>query len=190
VELFLSFNGKVPKASRQITAAARHRFHSRRRCAMAVGSRLLSFLLAVLAAARVFSDSALGPLPNNCSPAFTLNATNANKLRLEDKSKHGITARVVEDTCTLSVQGGAKLLQGMKADNKTAVALFGPGEATESPYDGDLNDTLVSWGYNDSTEAMQKKHDDECDIENSNKLKKCFDELGMGTKSKGRGGPN
>ncbi|KAH5381789.1 hypothetical protein HBI33_142590, partial [Parastagonospora nodorum] len=41
----------------------------------------------------VFSDSALGPLSNNSSPAFALNATNANKLRLEDESKHGITAR-------------------------------------------------------------------------------------------------
>ncbi|KAH5436206.1 hypothetical protein HBI47_071090 [Parastagonospora nodorum] len=78
----------------------------------------------------------------------------------------------------------------MKADNKTAAALFGLGETSESPYDGDLYDTLVAWGYNDNTEAMQKKHDDECDVENGNKVKQCFDELGMGTKSKGRGGPN
>jgi hypothetical protein len=100
---------------------------------MAVGSRLLSFLLAVLAAARVFSDSALSPLSNNCSPAFTLNVTNANSLRLEDKLKHGFTARVVEDAWTMSVQRGAKLLQGMKADNKTAAALFGLVETAESP---------------------------------------------------------
>ncbi|KAH3906715.1 hypothetical protein HBI56_228980 [Parastagonospora nodorum] len=51
----------------------------------------------------------------------------------------------------------------MKADNKTAAALFGLGETAESPYDGDLHDTLVAWGYHDNTEAMQKKHDDECD---------------------------
>jgi len=78
----------------------------------------------------------------------------------------------------------------MKADDKTAAALYGLGETAESPYHGDLHDTLVSWGYNDNTEAMQKKADSECDMENGNMVKKCFEELGLGTKSKGKGGPN
>jgi hypothetical protein len=78
----------------------------------------------------------------------------------------------------------------MKSDDKAAAILYGLGETAESPYDGELHDTLLSWGYNDNTEAMQKKHDEECDMENGNKLKKCFDELGLGTKSKGQGGPN
>jgi len=157
---------------------------------MAVGSSLLICLLAILAPARFFSDPTLAPLSNNSSPAFRLNATNSNKFLLADKPKHGFTARAADDAWTLSVQRGAKLLQGMKSDNKAAATLYGLGETAESPYDGELRDILVSWGYNDNTEAMQKKHDEECDMENGNKLKKCFDELGMGTKSKGQGGPN
>ncbi|KAH3925745.1 hypothetical protein HBI56_228970 [Parastagonospora nodorum] len=62
---------------------------------MDMGVAVLSQFMAQGLIYFVFSDSALGPLSNNSSPAFALNATNANKLRLEDESKHGITARAV-----------------------------------------------------------------------------------------------
>lgn len=139
---------------------------------------------------KIISDPALGPLSNNSSPAFELIVTNSEKFLLSDESKHELTSWATEDAWTLSVQQGAKLLQGTKADDKAAATLYGLGETVESPYDGDLHDTVVSWGYNDNTAAMQKKHDEECDMGNVNKLKKCFDELGLGTKSKGQGGSN
>lgn len=156
---------------------------------MKVNNLILICVRAVLAAARVISDPALDSLSTD-SHTFQLNNTNSIKHAFGDKPEHKITARAGEDKWNLSVQRGAKLLQGMKADDKTAAALFGLGETAESPYDGDLHDTLESWGYNDNTEAMQKKHDGECDMENRLKLKRCFDELDLGTKTKGKGGPN
>jgi hypothetical protein len=144
---------------------------------MALNSLILICLLTVLAVARVASDPPL-------DATFELNTTNWND------GDDGVTTFAGEDKWTLSVQRGAKLLQGMKADDRAAAALYGLGETAESPYDGDLRDTLASWGYNDNTEAMQKLHDKDCDMENGNKVKKCFDELGLGTKSKAQGGPN
>jgi hypothetical protein len=122
-------------------------------------------------------------MPHPCLD-FGLNVTSAPTPLLK--------ARAPDDKWTLSVQRGAKLLQGMQASDKEAAALYGLGETAESPFDGDLHDTLISWGWNDNTEAMQKKHDRECDMDSptGNMLKSCFAELGLGTKSKGQGGPN
>jgi hypothetical protein len=99
---------------------------------------------------------------------------------------------VGEDAWTLSVQREFKLLEGMKAGEKEPGSLYGIGAYAESPYDGDLYDTILSWGYNDNTEAMQKIADKECNMDSAtgHMLKKTFDELGMTTKPKSQGGPN
>jgi hypothetical protein len=80
----------------------------------------------------------------------------------------------------------------MKASDKNAAALYSLGETAESHFDENLHDILDSWGWNDNTEPIQSKHDRECDVESptDNMLKSCFAELGLGTKSKGQGGPN
>jgi hypothetical protein len=94
-----------------------------------------------------------------------------------------------------SVNQGAKLVQGMKMGDKEAGELYGLGDSAESPYDGDLHDTLEAWGYMDNAEGMKASVDKECNMDSGaltsgQWLKKAFDELGMGTKSKGKGGPN
>jgi hypothetical protein len=56
-----------------------------------------------------------------------------------------------EDVWTLSVQRGTKLFEGMKVGDKEAASLYGMGASAESPYGGDLHDTLLAWGYNNNT---------------------------------------
>jgi hypothetical protein len=94
-----------------------------------------------------------------------------------------------------SVNRGFKLVQGMKMGDKEAGQLYGLGDSAESPYDGDLHDTLEAWGYRDNAEGMKASVDKECNMDSGaltsgQWLKKAFDELGMGTKSKGKVGPN
>lgn len=141
-------------------------------------------LLAALATAKV--------VPNKPPESSLSRLVHVSGLNVTDTNDFSLTPRAPNDKWTISVQRGAKLLQGMKASDKEAATLYGLGETAESPFDGDLHDTLVSWGWNDNTEAMQKKHDKECDMDSpaGNMLKNCFDELGLGTKSKGQGGPN
>jgi hypothetical protein len=64
--------------------------------------------------------------------------------------------------------------------------------SAKSPHGGDLQDTLLSWGYNDNTDVVQKIADKECNMDSASghMLKKTFDELGMTTKSKSESGPN
>jgi hypothetical protein len=69
---------------------------------------------------------------------------------------------------TLSVNRGAKLLQGMKASDAEAAALYNLGVTAESPFDGDLIDKLREWGYNDATDALAKQADPECNFDSSN----------------------
>jgi hypothetical protein len=39
----------------------------------------------------------------------------------------------------------------MKVGDKEAASLYGMGASAESPYGGDLHDTLLAWGYNNNT---------------------------------------
>lgn len=93
-----------------------------------------------------------------------------------------------------SVERGAKLLQGMKSNDKDAAILYGTDDTAESVYDGYLKDTLREWGYNDNTEELQQLYDAECDFNNikvgGHVLKMAFDELGLNTASKRRQGRN
>jgi hypothetical protein len=97
-----------------------------------------------------------------------------------------------DDPWTLSVTRGAKLLQGMKVSDAEAATLYNLGTTAESRFDGDLIYQLREWGYNDATDALTKQADPDCnfDSQNGHVLKKAFGDLGIGTKSKGQGGPN
>jgi hypothetical protein len=96
-----------------------------------------------------------------------------------------------DDAWSKSVQRGAKLLQGMKMSDKEAGQLCDNGDSAESPYDGDLHDTIESWGYRDNDVGMKLAVDRDCDmastsIPSGQWLKKTFDDLGIGTKSKNK----
>jgi hypothetical protein len=100
---------------------------------------------------------------------------------------------VAADLWQEAIERGAKLMTGMKSDDATAATLFGfPTDTTESPFDGSLVEELREWGYNDNTPAMQTLHDKECNMASASgyMLSKTFADLGMGTASKGTGGPN
>lgn len=89
-----------------------------------------------------------------------------------------------------SVTRGAKLLAAMKGSDAEAASLFRMGATAQSPFDGDLREKLREWGWHDNTDKMQKKHDSKCNFKDTHKISRCFEELGLGTESKGAGGPN
>ncbi|KAF1851007.1 uncharacterized protein K460DRAFT_382536 [Cucurbitaria berberidis CBS 394.84] len=81
-----------------------------------------------------------------------------------------------------SVERGTKLIADMKGSDQEAATLYDMGESAESPFDGDLKDKLREW-------ALRQ----ECNFDSTSSghmLKKTFDELGLGTKSKSQKGPN
>lgn len=64
-------------------------------------------------------------------------------------------------------------------------------QTVQSPYDGDMKELFRHWGYKEPSEEKQLINiDKDCDFEGSHKLKRAFDDLGIGTKSKLQGGPN
>lgn len=122
--------------------------------------------------------------------ANVTNSTFASKHLTETWSGQVRTAG--NDPWTLSVARGTKLLQGMKGGDAEAARLYGLDTTAESPFDGDLIDKLREWGYNDNNDALTRQADPECNLDSrdGHMLKKAFEELGIGTKSKGQGGPN
>lgn len=119
----------------------------------------------------------------------TLNATAAEEQAFVSND----TVTATADLWRESIDRGTKLLTGMKSSDSNAAALYGfPTDTAESPFDGPLVDKLREWGYNDNTPAMQKLHDKECNMASASghMLSKTFTALGMGTASKGNGGPN
>jgi hypothetical protein len=152
------------------------------------------FILIALAAERSVPGEPLDPIAHH--PAFDseLNVTTNGSLTRFDYDGP-VMAVDGESAWDKSVQRGAKLLQGMKTSDKEAGQLYGMGDSAESPYDGDLHDTLESWGYRDDAEGMKLAIDKDCNMDSKSILdgqwlKKTMDELGLGTKSKGKGGPN
>ena len=55
-----------------------------------------------------------------------------------------------------------------------------------SPWDGTLEEELKTWGYKDVSDART----DDCDFENTNRMKPAFDALGIDTRDSSEGGPN
>jgi hypothetical protein len=77
----------------------------------------------------------------------------------------------------------------MHSPDSAAGALFNLGATAESPFDGDGRSAFSTWGY-DEHAALHASVDKECDFVSYPKIARAFAELGMGTKSKGSGGPN
>jgi hypothetical protein len=93
------------------------------------------------------------------------------------------------DLWRTSVTRGRKLLQGMHSSDSVAATLFNLGFTAESPFEGPGFTTFATWGYNENA----KQHagvDKECDFSAYHKIARTFADLGMGTQSKGAGGPN
>ncbi|KAF1357235.1 hypothetical protein EJ07DRAFT_129930 [Lizonia empirigonia] len=78
----------------------------------------------------------------------------------------------------------------MKGSDLEAATLYGLGTTAKSKYDGDLKDEMRKWGWNDNTPKQKATFDKQCDFIAYHKIGRCFAELGLGTKSKGAGGPN
>ncbi len=62
-------------------------------------------------------------------------------------------------------------------------------DTVQSPFDGGLVQELMDWGYNDGEAASQKILKD-CDFDAYHKIKRAFDDLGLGTQAAVDGGPN
>ncbi|USP75837.1 hypothetical protein yc1106_03111 [Curvularia clavata] len=126
-------------------------------------------------------------------PVSTANGTLLNDTPFEEWFRPTKAAGGDEDGLwTLSVARGTKLLQGMKGSDAEAANLYGLEKTAESPFDGDLIDTLREWGYNDHTDALAKQADPECnfDSRDGHMLREAFSDLGIGTKSRNQGGQN
>jgi hypothetical protein len=93
------------------------------------------------------------------------------------------------DVWRTSVARGRKLLQGMHSADSVAATLFNLGSTAESPFDGPGATTFATWGYNENAK-QHARVDKECDFAAYHKLARTFADLGMGTQSKGAGGPN
>lgn len=149
-----------------------------------------SFFLIACTTCATFVHALVVP---DVSPEPVASATN-NTLPNENPLKEwlGPTKAAADEPWTLSVARGAKLLQGMKSNDAEAASLYGLETTAESPFDGNLIEKLREWGYNDNNDALAKQADPECnsDSRDGHMLKKAFTDLGIGTKSKGKGGPN
>jgi hypothetical protein len=96
-----------------------------------------------------------------------------------------------------AVLSGGNLWAGMHSDDRKASFLYRTDPHTRDPmlqtmqseHDGDMKELWEKWGYNEDKEE-NAKIDKECDFEVYHKLKRAFDELGIKTQSKGKGGPN
>jgi hypothetical protein len=151
-------------------------------------------LLATLATARILPGVPPDLISRRPFYESELNITTTGSLSAFDFDGP-VTAVDGDDAWARSINRGAKLLQGMKMGDKEAGQLYGLGDSAESPYDGDLHDVLGLWGYRDNAAGMKEAADKDCDMDSSSmldghRLKKTFDELGMGTKSKNKGGSN
>lgn len=100
------------------------------------------------------------------------------------------TAANDEQQWAINVARGRKLLTAMKGSDLEAATLYGLGTTAKSKYDGDLKDEMRKWGWNDNTPKQKATFDKQCDFVAYHKIGRCFAELGLGTKSKGAGGPN
>jgi hypothetical protein len=152
------------------------------------------FILIALSAGRAAPGKPRDSISHHPLFDSKLNITTTGSLTQFD-SDGPATAIDGETAWDKSVQRGAKLLQGMTSGDKEAGQLYGMGDSAESRYDGDLHDTLESWGYRDNAEGMKLAVDKDCNMDSKSILdgqwlKKTMDQLGLGTKSKGKGGPN
>lgn len=81
---------------------------------------------------------------------------------------------------------GAKLIKAMSLNNQdAATSLAWP--YIQSQWDGDLKTELKTWGYNDDDKGHAQA-DGSCDF--TKDLGQAFKDLGIDSRSKGRGGPN
>jgi hypothetical protein len=150
--------------------------------------KLLALILLVWLTAITFAIA----VPETSPSALRLNnLTNSIEIagELPFGSSSATTAADGNAEWARSVARGAKLLQGMKVSDNEAATLFGLGATAESQFDGDGKKAFDTWGYADY-DRLNLAVDKECDFENYHKIKKTMEELGMGTKSKGKKGPN
>lgn len=148
-----------------------------------------SLLLIACAICATFVHALVPDIPSGTITSAA-NKTLPSKNLLEGWSE--ATNAAADDPWTLSVARDAKLLQGMRSSDADAASLYGLETTAESPFDGNLIEGLREWGYNDNNDALAKQADSECnfDSRNGHMLKKTFTDLGIGTNSKGKGGPN
>lgn len=95
-----------------------------------------------------------------------------------------------EQIWTSNVARGRKLLAAMKGTDAEAANIWNMGESAKSAFDGDLKNEMKAWGWNDNPDKQKKELDKQCDFATYHKIARSFEELGMGTQSKGSGGPN
>jgi hypothetical protein len=149
----------------------------------------MKHLLALAPALLILVDARIVPRPS----WQDISTTNVNSSNATNASDPDVTVAIAVDLWRESIDRGTKLMTGMKSDDATAATLYGfPTDTAESPFDGSLIEELREWGYNDNTPAMQTLHDKECNMasKSGHMLSKAFAALGMGTASKGAGGPN
>lgn len=114
-----------------------------------------------------------------------------------DQNKHSPTLTTRDAAWDKAIISGGNLWAGMRSNDRKASFFFRTDphspdplfQSVQSPYDGDLKDTLLQWGYNENDE-LNAKIDKECDFDAYHHIKRAFDELGMKTASSGNGGPN
>lgn len=91
---------------------------------------------------------------------------------------------------TANVARGRKLMAAMKGTDAEAATIWKMGETAKSSFDGDLKKEMRDWGWNDDPEKQKKELDKQCDFVAYHKIGRCFEELGLGSQSKGAGGSN
>lgn len=125
-----------------------------------------------------------------------LDVTSADSLPLLWRD-HTNVVTLADTKWDKAVLSGRNLWAGMHSDDRKASFLFRTDPHTsdptlqtvQSPYDGDMKELWKKWGYKED-DAGNAKIDKECDFEAYHKLKRAFEELGVKTESKGKGGPN
>ncbi|KAI4949428.1 hypothetical protein J4E91_005167 [Alternaria rosae] len=83
---------------------------------------------------------------------------------------------------------GAALVRAMSLNEEESNAML-QWPYTQSPWDGGLKPDLRKWGWLDDEEENAKV-DEQCDFDETLKMKNTFDTLGVDTRSVGQGGPN
>jgi hypothetical protein len=80
---------------------------------------------------------------------------------------------------------GSKLHLGMTYGRDRSHIFVTPAD---SPWDGEMVQEMMTWGYNDETETLQGV--DSCDFDVSSSIGRPLDLLGISTESSKDGGPN
>ncbi|KAI4948448.1 hypothetical protein J4E91_005871 [Alternaria rosae] len=124
---------------------------------------------------------------------LTVNTSPLQGPDIPSRSSRGLLARVdnIDIVYHKATCKGQKLLAAKTSPRNAVAAYVNP---IDSPCTDPIQQELETWGYkietDDGTAEWRASHDDECEFENSHKLKSMFDDLGIDTRSTYRNGPN